>query len=297
MTKLPPGLYLDIPAADYHGDLCERPALSASVAKILLETSLEHAYADHPALGGADEEGEGDEGDDTEVVRIGHLVHHLLLGGGSQYVRVMKRDAKTGEVDEAQDYRTKSAQEHREMIESQGKIPVLGKKYDTASKLCDKLRPKLVIPVQTEVTAVWEVGGVLCKGRFDGLDIANGRARIWDLKSCGNGRARRSASASSMLNYGYHIQRAAYIEALETIRPDLAGRVDFEFAFAEVGGVCGVYRCDLDAVMIELGRRLWNRAKVAWQYCLDSNTWPGYDDTKHIVEAPAWVLAQAGYDS
>lgn len=289
---LPVGLHLNIPAAVYHADPCERPALSSSIAKILLEQSAEHAYAAHPRLGGGRAAVDEDEDDkETGPMRMGSLVHHLLLGGGSQYVRVLTRDAKTGEMDEAQDYRTKSAQEHRDMILEQGKVPVLGKKYDTAEKFCAKLRPKLAIPEQTEVTAIWESGGVLCKGRLDGLHVDGNRASIYDLKSTSAGNALRASTVASMVGYGYHIQRAAYVEAVRTRVPKVH-TVEFEFAFAEVGGVCGVVRRDLPPEAITLGELLWKRAKKNWAVFTKHDAWPGYPEDKRVDECPPWILAQ-----
>jgi hypothetical protein len=284
---LKPGLHFDIPESVYHADPCERPSLSVSVAKVLLDRSPFHAAAIHPRLGRQSLE-EGDD-ESTSVMQRGRLIHALLLGGGGKFATVMKTDKKTGVVSPADDYRTDSAKEFRDAAIARGEIPVLFDKLAEATRAADVLRSKLDIPQETEVTAVWESDGVLCRGRLDGFVGAFNGWIGWDLKTCDNAAA--AATETNILKYGYHIQRAAYVEAIERLHPQLAGRGEWEFAFAEVTGVYDVIRCDLPGEMIELGRRQWARAKRIWAACLASDVWPGYDHGKRIIEAGARTVA------
>src|ERR1700690_768850 len=165
---LKPGLHFDIPESVYHADPCERPSLSVSVAKVLLDRSPFHAAAIHPRLGRQSLE----EGDDepTSVMQRGRLIHALLLGGGGKFATVMKTDKKTGVVASADDYRTDSAKEFRDAAIARGEIPGLSHERADPTPASDVLRSKLENPPLREVTAVWESDGVLCRGLLDGLD-------------------------------------------------------------------------------------------------------------------------------
>jgi hypothetical protein len=293
---LQPGIHFDIPENAYHADPCERPSLSVTVAKVLLERSPLHAARIHPRLTAGlnslpDDSDDNDEPDDSNAVGMqrGALIHHLLLGGGADYVKVLKTDTKTGEVSEATDYKTPSSREFRDRLKARGQKPVLAKKLKSAQQIADRIRGKLDIPTKTEVTVVWESDGVLCRVRLDGFGTEFSSWRGWDLKTTDNAAA--AASEHNILKYGYHIQRAAYMEGVETIYPSLAGRGKWEFAFAEASGACDVIVCDLPGELIELGRLQWARAKRLWAQCLAANEWPGYPKGKRVIEASGRTLA------
>lgn len=51
MTRITvPGVYPDIPEADYHADPCPTPSLSSSIGKELVNRSPWHAWTKHPRL-------------------------------------------------------------------------------------------------------------------------------------------------------------------------------------------------------------------------------------------------------
>ena len=269
---LPIGLHENISHDVYHADPSERPSLSSHLAGILLARSPAHAKLTHPRFGGAFPEKPSDE------MNTGSIIHGLLLGGGADVVEI-----------DADNFRTKAAQEARDAAYQAGKIPILHHKYEALLSTVESIRQ--VLPVdfskaQTEVTAIWESNGCPCRARLDSLFDD---WRIVDLKTCEN--ASLSSEARNMYSFGYHRQAAANIEAVETLMPESAGRVRFADLFVETAPPYGVLFVDLAGDFRDLGQRQWNRAKGIWAQCLATDTFPSYPPTK-TVEAPAWAMSE-----
>lgn len=264
-------------AEEYHTDPCSTPSLSASIAHVISSQSPLHAYARHPKLGGVPRK-------DTRAFDMGSLAHSLLLGAGKEIA-----------VIEADDWKTKVAREARDDARAEGKIPVLVRDHDEAKDAADTLRQRfagfgIVLDGDSETTAFWtettrDGAKVQCRGMQDHLKLPT----IYDLKSC------RSASVGSCQrhvdSYGYAIQRAAYVSAMEKIRPDLAGRIDFVFVFFELAPPFAVTPVRLSGEFRELGERRWRRAVETWERCLRENYWPGYTESIVDLDPPRWALA------
>ena len=80
------GIHYSMRAAAYHADPCERPSLSSSIAKILLEKTPRHAWTAHPRLNpdfAAKDESKFD---------LGTAVHELMLGKGVGYTIIKAAD-------------------------------------------------------------------------------------------------------------------------------------------------------------------------------------------------------------
>lgn len=289
------GLHEGVSHKLYHSDPASRPSLSSSIASILVDefSCPADAKARHPRLSRVEgsEEEDDEEDDRSGVKQRGSLVHALLLGGGPDMVVVEKTDKKTGVVEPADNFMTTSAKEHRDRILAEGKMPVLARKLDDAREAVMAIESRISLPPMREVTFIWESDGVLCRGRADALAIDEhaGTATIYDVKTCANFR---SATGGHALKFGLHLQHAAYIEAIETLFPALAGRVTFKHIFCRVSGRFDVIHRRLSAELAELGRRDWDRAKKAWQECLTSGKWPGMSDVEQFIEAPGYALAQ-----
>lgn len=267
----------------YHADDlgCPRPTLSASLAKVIVEKSPKHAYMAHPRLGGLKQES-------RKELDYGTLVHKLVLGTGPEIVLV-----------DADDWRTKAAQEARDSAAACGKLAVLTSVYDAAESSADTIVEELrdlgaPLVGDSEVTVQWtsyhEGVSVACRARMDHLVVTRDRAIIIDLKTSRN--AHPAACTRHILGYGYDIQRAAYVEAIETAYPHLAGRVQFIFAFAETEPFVSVTPGVLDGVMEERGRRRWAHAVMTWARCLDTQFWPSYAERVLTFESPSWLISQ-----
>lgn len=273
--RLPPGLHLDVPHEVYHADPCPAPSLSSSIARRLVAESPLHAWNAHPRLGNGERE------DGTAAQDNGTLIDRLIFDSGPLIVEV-----------KADNFRTKLAQEQRDAAHAAGHIPVLShvlaEALKTAVKVVDRLAERGVrLKGQSQVTAIWQEGETWRRGRFDHWVEESGAATIYDLKWVKS--ARPDDIARHMITYGVDIQAAAYVKAVETLRPDLAGRVKFQPLFVENGAVLAMCIRPIAGTMRELGQRKWKRAGEMWDRCLAADHWPDYGDEGQI-EAPEWAL-------
>ncbi len=252
------------------------PRLSPSTAKILLQKSALHAWTFH-RLGG-DEQAE-----DTEEATRGRVLDRMLFGCGPEIVVV-----------DAKDWRTNAAKEARDIAVLAGKLPVLVGKLSQYDDVINAWRSQLEdegiqLAGKSQVKIDWESNGVPCRGRLDHLIIGEDRIFIFDGKSCQD--ASDSAIQRSVVAFGSDIQHAAYVEGVQENNPDMAGRVDFRFIYAEVRRPYAINVQPLAGTMRELGERKWKRAKRMWGECLRTNKFPGYQGTRPI-SATAWQLAE-----
>lgn len=281
---------LDVTPDEYHADPCAVPSLSSSIAKVMLDQSPRHAQTQHPKMGGVRRE-------DSKVFDRGALVHKLVLGKGRDVVVV-----------EAPDWRTKAAQAARDDARDEGKIPVLEDDYLEAAWAAKAIVEQLdaigiVLDGESEVAIAWQElsgrGPVWCRGMLDHVIVRDRRAVIYDLKTCRS--AHPSACARAVLNYGYDVQAAAYPRALQQLMPQLNGRVDFVFIFAEPRAPFAVTPGRLDDVLRTRGEERWTEAYTAWGDrmfaakregdVLDLTApWPAYANGIVTFEAPGWMI-------
>lgn len=113
-----------VPAADYHADLHgDVPTLSRSVAHTLITASPLHAAAEHPRLPGLKARRA------TKEMDLGSLTHALLLGGEEQLLIV-----------EADNFRTKAAQDARDVAQERGLTPICRPLYQEVSGIVHRLQ-------------------------------------------------------------------------------------------------------------------------------------------------------------
>lgn len=277
--------FIEIDAANYHADQVGAtvPTLSASVAGTLVKKSPKHAWRQHPALGGR-----GRVRKSSDEQAQGTLIHALVLGKGLDQVEII----------DAKDYRSKAAQELRDSAEAAGKTPILVHKlapmqktaYDIVAAIEDA---GFNLGGISEAVATWtedtEAGPVLCRGMMDHVHVSDGV--IIDLKTCHNAHPR--SCESHILEYGYDLQRAAYVSALGKINPDVEGRIVYKWVFAEIDGgeLIDVSIAEASGTLRELGAARWKRACETWAVCLRDNYWPGYGGAV-LLEAPVYAMKE-----
>jgi hypothetical protein len=260
---------LDVSPDEYHS----LTQFNVSTAKVLIERSPLHAKTLHGK-------------EPTKVMDFGTVAHTLILGKGKRF-----------EVLDFEDYRTKDAKAARDAVRAEGKVPILGPDYDRADALAERVSVELVkrgikLDGQSEVALEWEeTGGVMCRCMFDHVWLDRGV--ILDLKITGNAAPSSVERTSEQL--GYAIQAAAYRRALAALRPDLAGKIDFLFAFAENDEPFAMNICRPDGVFREIGDRRWERAVRDWQHCTTTNQWPDYGAGINTISAPPWALNREEY--
>ena len=274
---------LDVTTAEYHRDPCATPSLSASIARELVKRSPLHAWQIHPRLGKQPREASKD-------MDTGSLLHALLLGEGLEEFAVLSFG----------NFTTKAAKEARDEAEARGKIVVLERDYlelmGTSAILRERIQDTGIFLTDGvgELKVEWtetlrDAEPVLCRGmmdhvRFDGVE----RPTIYDLKSTRSGDLH--SVAKHIIEYGYDIQRAAYVSALGKLHPEARGRIDFVDVFFETSAPYAVTPIRLDGQFQNLGEIKWERAVRAWSNCLRTNHWPGYVDGITPIEAPAWAF-------
>lgn len=279
-TVVPKARILNVTQEEYFADPCAVPSLSQSIAHTLVSQSPLHAWSKHPRLGNQEQR------EPTTALDDGTLIHKLLLGKGKQ-IRIVAADS----------YRTKAAQDVRDEAIEAGMLPVLVGKHDAAQKAADTLRSNLAqyglrLDGESEVAVEWQEEGdhgpVTCRGMLDHLKLDAGL--ILDLKKTRSAHPRDCAR--HLTEYGYDIQRAAYVSAVSKLRPDLAGRIRFVFVFLELEAPHVVLPAELDGQARELGEARWSRAVHLWERCLRTNRWPGYTDNIVQLAPTPWALAQ-----
>lgn len=274
------GRLVQMDADTYYADPCPEPSLSQSIAHVLLAKSPLHAWLQHPRLGGKARAA-------TKAMDEGSLVHALLLGQDDQIVEV-----------DADSWRTNAAKEQRDAARAEGKIPVLAGELDDVRTAVNAIRLQLdllgmKLDGASELTALWteyaEDGTpVRCRARLD--HWIKSRGLIIDLKKSRS--AHPKACVKHVEEYGYSIQHAAYTRAVVAAHPELAGRVEFRFAFFELEEPYCLTPAKLSGEFIELGQARWRRAVNIWAECLRNNKWPGYADHVVTLDPPPWAVAQ-----
>jgi hypothetical protein len=288
LEPLPPARILDCTAEEYHKDPCETPSLSSSTAKKLMADSPLHAWTGHPRFG--DEETDEDEvaaeDEPTKAKDNGTMIHRLLLGKGAEIVIV-----------EANDFKSKAAREARDEAKAAGKLPIIAHKYDSMLETAEHLRRRLKsygydLTGQSEVPIEWFERGihgpVRCRSMLDHVFINDGV--IYDLKTI------RSANPKHIgrtwIEKGYDIQAICYPRALEALRPELAGRVEIEFLFAEIKPPYAVVPGSPDGELLQVGELRWGKAVRIWEDCLAKGVWPSYTTSRITFEAPPYQIVE-----
>jgi len=256
------------------------PALSAHVAHVLETESPLHAWTYHRRLGGKPKP-------PTSPMELGTIMHNLLLEGGNRVVE-LPYDA----------YRSNEAKAEKAKVLALDLLPVLSEKLVEAKTCVERWRERLQSirilgePFDfsggvSEVPLEWTEDGVLCHGRPDWL--RKDRALIVDWKTTEGNNAPETCAAALLRSAGV-IQDHAYRTAVEIEHPELAGRVQCVFLFAQIVEPFAVTPITCAASMREIGSGRWRRARETWERCLRTNTWPSYATSPVAVEAPAWAL-------
>lgn len=270
----------------------ETMRLSPSIAKVMLEYNARAAFKQH-RLGG------GVRGADTAAMTEGRILERILLGVGPEiFVIKNPRKDKKGNVIEPVEYesawRTDVIKEMRDAAKAAGKLPVLPggeSEYTGIVKAWRDQFPQFEVELsgESQVRIEWESDGVACSGQLDHLIVEPDYAIVYDVK--GVECASQEAITRSVSMYGYDIQGAAYVEAVETKYPHLAGRVSFKLICGEKDESTdyGLNVVPYSGTMRELGQRKWRRAKRMWAECMRTGEFAGYKG--HPIEATPWQLA------
>jgi hypothetical protein len=222
-------------------------------------------------------------------MEFGTLIHQLVLGGD----RVAVLDYP--------DWRTNAAKADRAALRADGRTPILWKQLNAVSPIVEAVRLAVrgefdldISDFVCEERIAWPYGGIECEGTPDAYRVRDGAALMWDLKTTkklpGLDALGRKAAGD-----GWALQRTAYLSALETLYPEVAGRIDWRWVVAETEPPYAVRIVSADSSLEELGRLRWEFSVVRWKQLLDlgwMEPWPvGAKGDR--IEAPPYELTRA----
>ncbi len=250
--------------------------LNPSGAKLLLKSPAHFHHARlHPPP-------------ETAALRIGKAAHSLALEGRDAYAAAFAAEPKAdGRTREGKAIKAAFAEE------AEGKTILTATEGElveamAAGILAHPLAPALIEGGEAELSLIWTdpETGAECKGRTDLARLTDGC--LVDLKTALS--AAPEDFARSVLNYGYHVQGAAYLSGAAALGAEIR---DYLFVVVEKAPpyLAAVYR--LPDSFLELGRRQWATACRLYAECRERNAWPGYAPGITELELPRWAWTDA----
>jgi hypothetical protein len=217
---------------------------------------------------------------------IGLVAHKLLLEGESVVEVVL-----------ADNWRTKAAQEQRDLARQHGRIPLLPADADKVEAMVAAVREQLAThthspPLFTdgtpEVTLAWEEDGVPARARIDWLHAST--LVIDDLKTTTRSARAEEWSRRALFDHGCDIQAAWYMRGLQACCGVMAAT--WRWVVVETSPPYALSVITPGAAVLELANAKINRALEIWKWCLDTDEWPAYPPVLHVAELPAWEEAR-----
>jgi exodeoxyribonuclease VIII len=275
-----PGVYEDVEFDDY----LSWDALSSSRLK-LAATSLAHYKA-------------GWQGEETPALRFGSLVHcgqlePMALAKRYAVMPAFEKDeanvTSKGERTESKVSKYYKDKKKEFFKVNADKVVVPQEDFDQmlgcVKSICGNAEASRVLngPGPVEVSVVWqdEATGLMCKGRYDKLNSADGY--FADLKTaCDVARFR-----SAIINYGYHRQAAFYREGWRVLTGELLTPWLVPIEKSAPYGCCAA---PVSPELIQQGWQLVSQDVQKVATALEKDEFPGYENPQEWV-APDWYQA------
>ena len=264
---------------DYHSDPCPQPSLSSHVAMTVISKSLMHAWRNHPKSPHFEPSVMGAAAD------RGSAAHALLFGG------------KAIEAIVADDFRTAAARDARDKARAAGRIPMLSKDIEGLTAMIEPARQRFTDlhggAFLCEQSAVWRGDGEAAGWRRARIDtISTSRALIVDYKTT-EGAVDALSCERRIADMGLQIQAAAYVDAVESLHPELIGRVKFIFQWQEQKAPHALSPpIEMSEAFLSLGRAQWKAAGYLWDKALQHRAFPGYSPYPYLACPPPWELSR-----
>lgn len=279
-----PGVYYDIPAAEYHRDCFAGGSLSSTGARRLLDSPARfHWERINPAR-------------PTITMQVGTAVHTKVLGVGDLVVTYPDEHlTPSGSVS------TKAATTEWVAEQTAAGLIVLNRTdFALVAAMSEAVlghrgaRRLLEAPGTSEasVFATDPDTGVRVRARFDRLGKLDGESFGVDLKTTA-GSASVAGFGREAAKYGYPVQEAHY---LDTLKWATGERPPMSFVVVEKAPphLVAVHR--FDETTRHAAAQLAARARQIYAQCTASGQWPAYGDEPLITEMPAWWWNQIDDD-
>ncbi len=214
----------------------------------------------------------------TDAMKFGSVLHAALLQPETLAAVAVRP--------EGLDLRTKAGKEWAEAQD--GKTVVTADRMKSIQRMVDNvwkhpIAKRLLTGSDCERSIFAADGnGTLRKGRLDVLTKAGNI--LPDVKTCES--AAPDDFEKSVVNYRYHVQAAYYLDLCELIG---IKREKFCFICVEKSAPYCVAVHELDELVIEWGRKLYQRDLTLYRQCLESGVWPGYPPEVGIIGVPQWA--------
>lgn len=261
----------------YRADPCPAPSLSSHIAILAIEKSLHHAWRAHP------KSPLFEHSTASAAADRGSAAHALLFGED----RIC--------VVDAEDYRTGAARTARDEARVQGRIPVLAKEFASIQAMIETAAIRFRYlhggTFTCEQSACWQAdGGGWRRARLDTL--SPDRTLIVDYKTT-EGPVDALSCERRIADMGLQIQAAAYVDAVETLHPELRGRVRFIFQWQEQKPPYALSPpIEMSEAFLCLGRAQWNAAGALWDQALRHDAFPAYGSQPFLACPPPWELSR-----
>ena len=268
--------FVDCDEARYHADkLCEKPSLSRSVAKLLVDATPAHAWAAHPRLNPNHQE------EEKRAYSIGHAAEALILRGETVFVELA-----------FDNFKKKAAQDARDEAYAAGKHPLLSKDVEAVHNMAKVARRQLE---SHEIGDVFSSGspqrtlvsfdeGFPIRRRFDWLSLGN---VPYEFKTT-SGSAAADIWQRRVWDNGLDLQDALYCMGLQEVL-GLERRPVMTFIVQEVEPPHAISVHKLSPRAQELADQRIRKAIGIWKACMKSDTWPGYPSYVNHIDAPPWI--------
>lgn len=294
--NLTPGIY-EMSAELYHADPAPTASLSASIAKVICQTSMLHAKMQHPRLtelAGRDEAVHFD---------IGTAAHALLLQG-LEVAHIIQATRKEGSgkqrVDTGEpvtDYKTKDAREERDSARAAGLVPILAHQWKAIQEMVAAAREQLAAHKEAsdmftagkpEQSLIWFEPDeqIWCRARFDWLHDTVGFLRYIDDYKTVSTSANPENLSRTIFSLGYDIQEAFYRRGLKAIDPHC--EPVFRFAFQETYPPYALSVVSLGPDVMAIGEKKIAYAREKFSKSLKSGIWPAYPTRICYPVLPKW---------
>ena len=287
-----PKILYDLPEKFYHADPCDTPSLSASLAHLMVSASPLHAWTASRKLN------PDYESVDTPAFNIGRAFHSLIL---DERPRVRVRE----EYGDWPDWRSKEARKWRDDMQEAGEIVITEAEADALHPMRVNALKTLKASLDTEpeklpteVSLVWDAGGVTNRARVDAIDTEK-RIAV-DLKTTADLADPHRWVAASM-DHGIDLRAAHYLDGLEACfpwKPAPRGAVTpcvpwrYIFLVVEKSAPHACSLVELDERTLAMGQSKLERARRSWGDCLKLDDWPAWSRAVEEVSAPEWRVSQ-----
>lgn len=281
VTLLGAGLW-NIPGHRYHADPCPQPSLSSTLARIILNQSMLHAWTASSRLNPDYQPTE------KKVFDFGRAAHRKVLGKGDEYAAIPEE--LLGSNGAAS---TKAAKEWIEDARARGVTPLKAEEVEMIDAMAAKCLARLaemkiaVDPERSEIVGIAEIDGIWNRAMFDNAPM--GRKYLIDFKTTTD--ASPEACMRAVCNYGYDVQARHYLDVWHAVTGE---KRSFRFVFQEkeppfeVSVVELMDDPSLDGDwMLDAASKI-REARFLWQRGLKTGEWPGYPAKIARIEAPVW---------